>query len=564
MSNENFIINKINHFPTPQDKLEKPFNIETEVQPNQKKINENLPQFEIEPPLSHLEKIPTSREFIDLMEKQGLNEYVQAYETVLEISQAIQAAGGQALLVGGSVRDMLLGKIPKDFDLEIYKLEAEQVEEIISKFGKVNDVGKAFGILKISLNSGLDIDISLPRTDSKVAAGHRGFEIKTDPNMTIKEAAQRRDFTFNSMATDPLTSELFDYYGGANDLANGILKITNNERFKDDPLRVMRALQFIGRFELKIHPESVETLKEMIPYLKELPKERIGEEWKKLLLKSPKPSIALEAGMELGVFAYLHPEIANLKNIPQDQEWHPEGDVWQHSLLVVDQAAKTAEQQKLPPNEALVLLLSSLSHDFGKVTTTELADGHIRSHGHEAAGEEPTRAFLNSLAIDTISKEKIIKLVVAHLAPTMLYIAETNTTNGISDGAIRRLAQKLYPATIQELVMVSEADHLGRGPFADEGNETGNTIPRCNYLPKEWLLNRAQELNVKNKQPESLTLGRDWIQFGFKPGKHLGALIKLANDLRDEKGLSKLDIFTSIQGISEPGIAIQKLESMNT
>ncbi len=242
--------------------------------------------------------------FICEMEKFGFLEHIETYKKVLRISELIKKNGGMALLVGGSVRDMLWTDkiIPKDFDLELYGLEAIEVEKIVREVGNVSDVGKAFGILKISLGNGLDIDISLPRVDSKIGVGHRGFEVKTDPNMSIPEACKRRDFTMNSVAANPLTGELFDPFNGVKDIRNKILRITDPERFRDDPLRVLRGIQFVGRFGLEIDKDTMSILQEMVPCIKELPKERIGEEWKKLLLKSPMPSVSLIAGMILGVF----------------------------------------------------------------------------------------------------------------------------------------------------------------------------------------------------------------------------------------------------------------------
>lgn len=202
------------------------------------------------------EKIPDSEEMIKRFRERGYEEYAEAYEKVLEICQAVKEAGGEALLVGGSVRDVFFDKLPKDFDLEIYKLEADEIKELVQKFGKVSEVGKAFGVLKVFLGNGIDIDVSLPRTDSKVDEGHKGFDVKTDPQMSIKDAARRRDFTMNSIVADPLTGEAHDSFDGLQDIRDRTLKVTDPERFQDDPLRVMRAVQFAGRFGLTIEQKS--------------------------------------------------------------------------------------------------------------------------------------------------------------------------------------------------------------------------------------------------------------------------------------------------------------------
>lgn len=339
-----------------------------------------------------------------------------------------------------------------------------------------------------------------------------------------------------------------------------MLKITDFERFKDDPLRVLRALQFIGRFGLEVDKNSIAVLEEMTPKLKELPKERIGEEWKKLLLKSEKPSLGLAAGMTLGVFREIHPEFPPLVDTEQESEWHPEGDVWIHTLMTVDEAAKIIRKEGLENEKAITIILASLCHDLGKAVTTEYVDGKIKSHGHEAAGEEPTKKFLSKMAIDNLTRDKVVKLVTNHLIPTMFYIEERVRENRVGDGAVRRLAKRIHPATIQELVLVSEADHLGRGPFGTEVREQ-LLLPDNQYPAGKWLLEKARALEVEASRPADLTRGRDWINFGYSPGRHIGKLIELSNSLRDEKDLSKDMIFEIVDGLDDPDEAINKLQT---
>jgi len=338
-------------------------------------------------------------EYLQEMLENGLFEQAQAYKKVIELAEKIKALGGQALLVGGSVRDYLMGKIAKDFDVEVYGLEADKIEKIANTVGKVSDVGRSFGILKIFLDNNIDIDVSLPRTDSKIGAGHRGFAVQTDSNMSIRDAAQRRDFTMNSVSADPLTGKLYDPFGGVEDIKERKLCITDNELFKDDPLRVLRGIQFIGRFGLEIDEESFSIMKSMLPQLNELPKERLAEEWKKLLLKSPKPSLGLQAGLNLGVWQEMNPELVELNKTEQEPKWHPEGNVWIHTLMVVDEAAKIAYREELDHDESMILLLSALCHDLGKPEVSEYKDGKIISYGHEKAGEEPSKKFLKKIVI---------------------------------------------------------------------------------------------------------------------------------------------------------------------
>ncbi len=370
--------------------------------------------FETPPPRLQQESLPELVESGELKTYKGksrkeFEEYIEAlqgqeakegFQLACRFAEAVHESQGLALLVGGSVRDEVLGKASKDFDIEVYGLDAARVEEIASMFGKVDAIGKAFGILKVSGSDGIDLDISLPRTDSKIAEGHRGFEVKVDPNMSIIEAAKRRDFTFNALMKNPLTGEIFDPFNGVEDLRTRTLRITDSERFKDDPLRVMRAAQFIGRFGLTTDVKSLEEIQAMVPDLHELPKERFKEEWDKLLLKSDYPSMGMQALMQYGVINELYPELAAMSDTPQEFEWHPEGDVWVHTLMVVDEAARVARRHRLDTSQKRKVIYAALCHDLGKPDTTEFEGGRIRSKGHEPAGEEPTRSFLEKIGMD--------------------------------------------------------------------------------------------------------------------------------------------------------------------
>lgn len=505
------------------------------------------------------ETIPAPHEYDAWLRSSGLEQQARAYQLTLDVARAIQAAGGKALLVGGSVRDMLVGIPAKDFDLEVYGVSAELVAELAGQFGQVSDVGKAFGILKLSVH-GYDVDISLPRVDSKIGLGHRGFAVATDPHMSVADAARRRDFTINAMAADPLTGELFDPWGGRDDLRHRLLRVTDPERFQDDPLRVLRGLQFVARFGLSIDPASAELMRQMVPQLKELPKERIGEEWKKLLLKSAKPSLGLAAGMALGVWHQLHPEFPPLAQTPQDPAWHPEGDVWIHTLMVVDAAATIIRQNDLDPDTSLVVMLAALCHDLGKATTTEFGDGRWRSHGHEPAGEEPTKKFLAHIGIAGDIRDTVAKIVVNHLVPTMLYTEAVIKKRPVTDGAIRRLAKRIAPATIAQLTLTAQADHYGRGPFPDPRFPAQLLLPEGRYPAGRWLQRRAAALGVEQQPPADLIKGRELLALGFPPGIAIGQLIRLANDLRDSHQWTREMVLAELATISDVPTALTTLE----
>ncbi|MBC8526325.1 MAG: CCA tRNA nucleotidyltransferase [Candidatus Cloacimonetes bacterium] len=492
-------------------------------------------------------------EYIKKLKKLGSENLTPAYKIVLKIAKAAKGTGGSAFLVGGCVRDMILGQTSKDFDLEVYKLQPQEVEKIVKQFGKISDVGKSFGILKISFGEGIEIDVSLPRTDSKIGAGHKGFDVNTDPYMSLDEAASRRDFTINSMAFDPLTDKLYDPFNGLKDLNKKILRVTNHETFGDDPLRVLRALQFVARFELEIEQESKKIIQGMLPQLKELPKERILEEWKKLFLKSEKPSAGLSAGMELGVFKEIHKELLTLLYTPQDSLWHPEGNVWIHTLKCIDCAIKIVKRESLGDKIAFVIMLAVLCHDLGKPFTTTVKDDRIVSPEHENAGEKPTRAFLNSIGADKFTKSKVIPLVKNHLSPFALYDSEFKRGEKITDGTIRRLATRLYPATIYELILIAEADYLGKG------NRTQIRKTK-KFKTGQWLLERSKTLNVQKDKPADIIQGKDLIAKNFTPSKNFGVIIHLANKLRDEKNFTKEQILKIIADCDNEDSAINKLD----
>jgi tRNA nucleotidyltransferase (CCA-adding enzyme) len=473
----------------------------------------------------------------------GFMEEAGAFEKVVDFARAVEAAGGKALLVGGSVRDELMGIPPKDYDIEVYNIPPERLRELARSFGDVNEVGAAFGILKVRVGD-IDIDVSLPRRESKTGRGHRDFAISADPYMSVKEAARRRDFTFNSLAKDILTGKIYDYFGGIRDIEQRILRVTDEERFRDDPLRVLRGVQFVGRFGLKVEDRTASIVREMRGELKYLPKERLREEWIKLFLKSRKPSLGLQAAMEWGIFHEMHPEVIELIKTPQDPEWHPEGNVWIHTLMVVDEAAKIIEEERLKGEGALIVMLAAFCHDFGKPYTTREVEGKIRAHGHEEAGMEPASRFLASIGIEASLREPVVKLVVEHLKPSMLYVQEVLRGEKVTDGAIKRLAKRISPATLKQLTYVAKADHLGRGPFVDPREPEKSLMP-LDYPAGNWLLERAAALGIYETKPMPVLFGRDLIAFGFQQGPLFGEVIRAA-ERRHEEGFTRDQILDLI------------------
>lgn len=466
----------------------------------------------------------------------------ESFERVKAFAKAVEAAGGRALLVGGWVRDNLMGISSKDYDIEIYNLDPQRLRELAASLGEVEEMGAMFGVLKIRSGDS-EFDISLPRRESKTGTGHRDFSVSADPFLDVKEAARRRDFTINSLAQDILTGEIYDYFGGMRDIEQRILRVTDEDRFREDPLRILRGMQFVGRFGLKVDEKTGEIMREICGELKHLPKERMREEWIKLFLRSERPSRGLRAAMEWGIFHAMHPEVERLKATPQDPETHPEGDVWTHTLMVVDEAAKIVRRENLNDKDSIVVLLSAFCHDFGKPMTTRKEKGKIRSPGHEQAGIEPANTFLSSIGIESSLRDPILKLVAEHLKPFLLYSQEMRGER-VTDGAMKRFAERIAPATLRQLVYVAEADYRGRGWF-EEFKKQESLMPSVDYPAGQWLLRRASQLEIEGGKFRPVVRGKDLIALGFRPNPLFGEVIRAAEEMH-VRGFTREEIISLI------------------
>ncbi len=414
------------------------------------------------------------------------------------LCSSVLAAGGSARLVGGCVRDAMLGLPATDLDIEIYGIEASALIELLSSHFGVDLVGESFGVIRLR---DLPIDVSLPRRESKRGRGHRGFKIVSDPQMDPREAASRRDFTINAIALDPVNGSIFDPFGGIADLKSRILRHTT-EKFSEDPLRVLRGMQFAARFELQIAPETIELCRQIEP--EGLAPERILGEWKKLILKGTRPSLGLAFLRDCGWIRHF-PELEALIGCEQNPRWHPEGDVWIHTLHCMD---VFASERIGIEREDLIVGFGVLCHDLGKpATTIREEDGRITAKNHDVVGVELTRQFLGRLTGEEKLIEEVVSLVACHLAPIQLFASKVN------DSAIRRLANKV--GRIDRLVRVSSADMRGRPPLVVDRFEAG-----------DWLLERARALSIDAQPPTALLMGRHLIELGLEPGPHLGRVLE--------------------------------------
>ena len=436
------------------------------------------------------------------------------------ISKTLASKGAKAIIVGGSVRDHFLGIKAKDFDIEVFGLETlEELEEILKTFGRVELVGKSFGVLKF-IHEKEEYDFSFPRSEEKVAKGHKGFSVRVDGNYTYEKAARRRDFTVNAMGYDIEENTFLDPFAGREDMENKILRHIDDKTFVEDPLRIYRGVQFCARFEYTMHHDTKDLCSIMIENgaLKELPKERVYEEFKKLLLKAKKPSIGFELMRELGVLKYF-PELEALIGVEQEKRWHPEGDVWIHTMMAIDaMTALLCGEEK----RDLMLMYAQLCHDFGKPSTTEFIDGRICARGHERAGLEPTKSFMSRLTNEQDFIDKILPLVENHLAPSQFYHDKS------SKSAVRRLSTKVV---IADLVLVAKADFLGR---------TSKEALLGEYPAGEWLLEMAEKLDVVSEAPKMLLQGRDLIALGLKPSPEFKKILDRVYEMQLDGKVSTL------------------------
>src|SRR5499427_5240126 len=436
------------------------------------------------------------------------------------LAAAIRADGGRALVVGGWVRDRLL-ELPEpeksNVDLEIFGVPGGRLRALLERFGRVEAVGESFQVYKVG-----DVDVSLPRRDSKAGRGHRGFVVAGDPDMSIAEAARRRDFTINAISWDPLSGEYFDPFDGRGDLGRRRLRMVDADTFADDSLRVLRALQFAARFEFTLDGTTASLCRTIA--LDDLPCERVWGEIEKLLLQARRPSIGLALAMDLGVTARLFPELQALAGCPQEPEWHPEGDVWVHTLQVVDRARTRIDD--LPRPQQITVMLGAVVHDVGKPSTTEVIDGRIRSMNHEERGVAPATTLLDRLNVHTIDgydvRKQVLGITAQHLKPGAWFKARDE----VGDGAFRRLAQKV---DLELLARVAKSDCEGRLPGTFD----------CTAM--DWFLARARALGVEHKPPAPILRGRHMLELGMKPGPRVGEVLKIVYEQQLDNQVTTLE-----------------------
>lgn len=443
-----------------------------------------------------------------------------AQSIAYDIAQLVKNAGGRALLVGGCVRDELLGCECDDIDIECFGIEPDVLIKELSSRYELDLVGASFGVIKLLREN---VDVALPRRETKLGLGHRAFETECDPSLSVRDAAARRDFTINAIYKDPLTGEFVDPWGGKDDLEKRILRHVS-PHFSEDPLRVLRGMQFVARFGLEAAAETIEICRAMA--IENLARERLFEEWAKLLLKGKKISKGLEFLRATGWVKY-YPELKRLIGCEQDPNWHPEGDVWNHTLCCLDAFAlereKRSEEGRGDRREDLIVGFAVLCHDFGKPACTRYdpVKKRIRSLGHDDAGVEPTVSFLERLTNEEKLLKEVPPLVRFHMRPFSMWRDKS------SDSAIRRLAAKVV--RIDRLVRVAAADDLGRPPYPSSPEHL------------QWLADQARRLEVESAAPSPIVRGRDLIALGMKPSVEFGKILSALYEAQLDGKFSTLE-----------------------
>lgn len=432
----------------------------------------------------------------------------------VNIAKIVSEQGGRTFLVGGCVRDEILGKEIKDIDIEIHNITVEALLNILESLGDVKKIGASFGVFNLK---GYDIDIAMPRKEKSSGRGHRDFEIYVDPFIGHKEAAKRRDFTMNALMKDILTGEIIDSFGGVKDLENKIIRHVNDESFCEDPLRVFRAAQFASRFDFEIDKKTMDLSSKMD--LSALAFDRVFEELKKALLKSDKPAVFFETLKDMNQLSFWFKEIEDLIGVEQPKEHHPEGDVFNHTMLVLNEAAKLREKA----NDPLAFMLAAMCHDFGKAVTTEInEDGKVTAHGHEVESVKIAEGFLDKLNKVNLKKE-VLNLVKLHMKPNQMY-----------NIAKKKSMMKLWDEVIspEDLILLARADSLGRDKVED-------------YDEIEKIL-RASLNDYRDLMKKPEVTGKDLIALGLKPGKEFADYIQFGHKLH-LSGVSKEEVLRHIE-----------------
>ena len=441
-----------------------------------------------------------------------------------EIALRVQEAGGSTYFVGGCVRDKLMGMENKDIDIEIHGISPEKLGEILDGLGKRTEMGASFGIYGLR---GYGLDIAMPRKEEATGRGHKDFAVYVDPYLGTYKAALRRDFTMNALMEDVLTGKVVDHFGGIEDLHKGVLRHVNSDTFVEDPLRVLRAAQFAARFGFSVADETIALAKTMD--LSALASERIMGELEKALLKAERPSVFFSEMRRMDQLDVWFPELKALIGIEQNPATHPEGDVWTHTMMVLDQAALRRNEA----SSAIDLMMAALCHDMGKSTATRMTPKGLRAIDHEKEGVPLAKTFVSRLTTEVQLNKYVLNMVKMHMRPHQLGRDRSSfaATNRMFDDSVA-------PG---DLLLLSFSDRMGRDrAVRDEAEEA-------------FLRDRLKLYQDIMARP--CVMGADLVRAGLRPGPAFSDVLAFAHDLHlsgveKEKALPQVLAYAREKGIS--------------
>jgi tRNA nucleotidyltransferase (CCA-adding enzyme) len=399
------------------------------------------------------------------------------------------------------VRDLLCGVQGKDIDIEIHGLAPDELKTVLDTLGERMDIGESFGIFGLR---GYSLDIAMPRRETCRGSGHRDFDIFVDPHIGTLGAARRRDFTINAMMQNVLTGEIIDHFGGKDDLKNRVIRHVDDNSFSEDPLRVLRGAQFAARFEFEIAEETLGLCREMELFA--LAKERIMGELEKALMKAKKPSIFFEMLRKMNQLSIWFPELEALIGVEQNPKYHSEGDVWVHTMMVLDEAAKLKNHAENP----LGFMLSALTHDFGKAVSTEVINGEIHSYAHEIKGLPLVKDFIRRITNEVALKKYTLNMAELHMKPNVLASvnASIKSTNRMLDSSVDP----------KGLICLAIADGLGK-------------ISPLEYVSHNTFFEERYSI-YQEYMSRPYVMGSDLIASGLKPSKEFSDYLAYAHKLR--------------------------------
>ena len=438
-------------------------------------------------------------------------------EPIRLLEDTITRNGGRAFLVGGASIDMFTGKEPKDWDIEVFGVSYERLIEIARLVGEADLVGSKFGVVKVK-GCPLDIELSIPRTENKNGPKHQDFDITLKPDLSIKEAGRRRDFTINTIYIDLRTSKVIDEWGGVRDLHDHVLRYVDPNTFIEDPLRAFRAIQLAARKAEHMTPELGMLIKEMSPAVRILSGSAILGELTKCLMFAKQPSKGLQYLSPTGLIG-MFPELEAIASCPQHPTHHPEGDVWTHTQMVVDQAAKW--KHELPEDWQLGFMFGALLHDVGKPVVIDLETYSTICHDKE--GAPLARAFMERITDNEDLITKAVAITEVHMRPRLLLKASAKRA------AWRRL-QNVCPLNV--LAYVSMCDSDGRG---DPAMVQGKSDPAFIKTMEVY-----DEFGKPSWGIEPILMGRHLIEAGYKPGITFSPMLKAAYEYQLEEGCTDI------------------------